>query len=308
MKKIVSIMLLLVLFAFLLACGQVEKNKKIEYRFYSEMSTTEDSVSVAVDGFQSASELNFSSAKKISINDADKIDSEKTISISGTKLKMTYQGSKQMEYDSHVKEELRTNNIVDRYECTEGEIRCSVKIFRNTGKLDSIIYYSRTSDKDLPFVKLEDKDLISKAEQVLSEQYGKDVLDEYILDRVEYVEDKAMYHVFYQRFMHGYAMDTFFSVYFNHNFELRALLSYRHSEYESVENDVTKEMIQQAEKALRERVPSTMTVQEDTMKVLIDYNTGKLYLQLYARRNNPVIHPETGEESYSGELFYVNIN
>ena len=324
MKKIMSLLLAALMIVSITSCGKTEQNvndndvnepadsdeqsKENRYVFYSG-GYTDGGTSGGKAGFLNASALQFDPDYQIT----DKIDTSslsqtKTISLNGSVYTLKYKNTRQRPSLGEGKAAFDRYNLYSTYTMAGATQTIRMQTY-HTGDLVSLHIVDR-NDVNVTSEKLSDGELLKKANDILSDWYGDNVLDKYRLrnGKIEYDEYSSYYDIVYQRMIHGYVADTLLSVTFNNAGEVRIVHSYYHFDYEALENEITAEMIQKAEQALRAQIPSSMTVQENATKVMIDFNTGKLYLRMYARRNASVIDPETGMETHTGEDFYVNIN
>ena len=278
-----------------------EEPKEIKYVFYSG-GYTDGGGSASQVGFLNVSALQFSDNYQRVLDDGKtSADKYKTLTVDGVKYDFSYSSVTQRSEIEDKKSEINKYNACHNYVISSGTHSGMLTIY-STGELKYLLIVNSLDDGNAS----SKEDLLVKANSVLCDFYGEDALNNYYLrNEDDYSEANA---VVYQRKFHGYVADTSLSVYFDSAGEVQVVNAGNHFDFNAIENDVTAEMIQQADEALRAQIPSSMTVQEDATKVMIDFNTGKLYLRMYARRNTSVIDPETGMETHTGEDFYVNIN
>ena len=239
----------------------------------------------------------------------NKVSNRKEITVDGQSYDFSYSYTRSSVLNDLSRSELSLYGECDVYTATQNDQSIQMSVYSHTGNVKS---WSRMgmlerADGEIPS-DVTEEEIIEKARSVIQAFYGEDVLEEYTSESVEYSKDYNVSSVRFYRNLYGYTADASFFVVISHDVGVVKVSAVRHYEFEVLENDVTEEMIQNAEQALRACVPSSMTVQENTVTVKFDVNTEKLYLELYAYRNTPVIDSVTGMESYIGEHFYVNIN
>ncbi|MBE6672475.1 MAG: hypothetical protein E7599_03010 [Ruminococcaceae bacterium] len=340
MKKIISIILALLLIASAMGCagekniqgnqnagqeqdGQNNQNsqddqnnrdpdnpeEEFKYVFYSGGSADGGAVAGA-SGFKDASELNFDLDKQLNtVKNQNKVSNRKEVAVDGQSYDFSYSYTRSSALSDLSRSELSLYGECDVYTATRDGKNVEMRVYNHTGNIRS---WSRSGllilgNQEIP-ADVTDEKVIEKARSIIQDVYGEDALDEYTSVSVDHAENSNAFSVRFYRDFHGYTAEACFFVVITNDMDIVKFSAFNHYEFNALENDVTEEMIKNAEQALRACVPSSMTVQENTVTVVFDVNTEKLYLELYARRNTPVIDSETGEESYVGDMFYVNIN
>ncbi len=305
MKRIIGLVLSVMLVLTCVSCGS-NKPKDVEYAFYADGSS--DGQARVLDGeYLDTSELDFEYFGTPITVDKEKINTGKSIVVDGFTWNAQYVESNQSVLKSSAKDKLHPYGIVDSYRTsTSPNEYARMDVYHQTGQLKDLFIFSE-DDKTLEKSDdLTDAMILEKARAAVVQFFGDDALDKYVEGDCTYQEQFNWYVVRFNRNLHGYLADTCFYIVLNHDGEVRKLSANNHYEFDAVENDVTAEMIKNAEVALRAQIPENLTVQEDATKVMIDGNTGKLFLRMYARETPT--YDEHGDKIPNGSgFFYVNI-
>ena len=301
MKKTISIVLALLFCVSIVSCGK----KKVVYTFYLGEGA-DNGERLSVEGFVDMSDLDFTGeSSDLEKLDKSKVSYTKSLSIDGVTWKIDYQGTKESNLQNCSKKKLQKFGQVDKYMSHTAQTYSTVHFYHETGELKSL-FLVVDGDKDLPKTKLTDDQLVEKAKDAIALYYGENALDQYELDEVSYIEDENWYSIAFDRYLYGYKLGASFQVILNAEGKIRKLSGGGYHKYAEVANDVTKEMIQNAETALREKIPEDLTVQEDVTKIVIESSTGKLYLRMYGGKK-PTYNEYGDMIPDNSGFFYVNI-
>ncbi len=295
-RKLLSFLLISVLLLSISGCGVSFDPNEIEYTAYSYSSaglvaSTESNGNSSSLHFASASDLKLSidmhESEKM-IEDAEK---NKSIAFQNQSFEATYVRSKVLPTQNSKQSTLQKNSLVDEYQ----KDKKTIQFRHSTGEM--IGYYE--GDKSIRSVSgdltLEEAEAL--AAQLLTELYGKDVLDEYTLGETQRIQ--SYWRVTYTRYLFGYPTEDEIRVHFNLKGELIFLKATYMGNYQHLEDEISKEHVEYAEELLRSSISSSWTV-ADYHRLVLDAD-GNCYVKLLAARKTCVV---TG----SGAEFYINVN
>ena len=150
---------------------------------------------------------------------------------------------------------------------------------------NEIVYFSnsRVSRREDGNFSIEQAE--AKAKQVVESLYGRESLEDYSFE-IELIEgnnNEKYYSAQYHRYVYGFKTEDNITVKLNMNGELAAVVSFERGIMSTAEQDLTKEEIENAIKAVNENFSSSWNISSDHY-IVIDSN-GDYYLRSNLARN-----------------------
>lgn len=312
MKKYCSVLLAVVMLG-LGGCNSVSSEPQqtvsttadeIEYTiYYSSEATLRERPARKETTGEKAPEIDYLPAetKKFDLLTQSEIDPNpnavpsRTVTIDGKEITVNYQSSYAGALSECSIDKLKENAFFDRYDINEpgaSGTKINVKFFRSTGKIsdyfDFNAYEAEGGD-------LTEEQAVQKAEAELVTLYGEDVLSRYKFHSVS-TNDNLIY-ICYKHYICDYPTSELISLIYNRNGQL-ASLSYSHPQlFVYVEDQITLDKIQSAEKLLRESIPEGVEI--NSTIIMMDAE-GVAYLLINGYRTD-----DTGYRYYCE--YFINL-
>ena len=301
MKKILSIILMLVMLAGLVSCREKEP-EPIDYQVYYAsnifLDGTEATPEVPEDlKAKSSSELQLTfsiSSFELVREDAEK---EKTLNIGEKEFVLEYKYTQTVKLGEKAKDSLGDFEYIDHYVLEGGNYRIYAEYYSKTGKL---IYYSNDEAiGDYKNEKFTFEMAQERSKELFESIYGVGALEKYTVD-VDFfdgVGEERQIKVDYRLNIHGVGADEFVRFVYTKNGFLVAFVANRYGQFEKLGN-ITAEAIENAEKALKGSFPDYFKFQ-DHKRLKVDKESGACVLEMAASNQNA-----KDKTSY---MYYINV-
>ncbi len=317
MKKITSVLLSMIM-VFLVGCSSVavdpnETNQsttdndtpnEVVYTIYGTSTLgnfSRGDGNVEEDSnikYGNISELDFLNSRTDDVVNID-AEREKTLVINGKELQFKYRRTYARTLASSKQEALSQFGYQDVYELYDENqtLSATAEFSSNNGELRFYL------DFDLSHSKVDsvltDEDAKALADELMLSIYGRELSDEYdVVVSSSDASDTNSVYVYYTRSIFGYTTDEVVRIELNGNGDLLSLNAERLRLFDSIKNELTLEMIQNAEDMLIDRISDLYTINSKT--IMLDANSGKFFLRIRA-----VYTSELGVE---GVEFFINVN
>lgn len=244
------------------------------------------------------SELDFLNSRTDDIVNID-AEREKTLVINGKELQFKYRRTYARTLASSKQEALSQFGYQDVYELYDKNqtLSATAEFSSNNGELRFYL------DFDLSHSKVDsvltDEDAKALADELMLSIYGGELSDEYdVVVSSSDASDTNSVYVYYTRSIFGYTTDEVVRIELNGNGDLLSLNAERLRLFDSIKNELTLEMIQNAEDMLIDRISDLYTINSKT--IMLDANSGKFFLRIRATY--------TSELGVEGVEFFINVN
>lgn len=289
MKKFFLIISILLVIAILSSCQTNDSNvsnntvqtdapkNPVNYVMYADFATGAGE-NASIDAARPDIELKPSAEKNFNISDREPIEEplKSTTEIKRFEiLEKTYEVTYASSYSSVVS--LETNRTINQY-TADGLI---VDFVEETNEI--LIFMDSSVDKNAEGT-LSKEQAIEKAKKIIENIYGIDTSKNYTIDAsLEESPQKKIYHISGRRYVHGFKTCDEIIINLNMNGELASIGATKNGTMSTAEQDITKEEIENAINAVKEKFSASWTVSDDHW-IVTDY-TGAYYLRTIIARS-----------------------
>ena len=296
MKKIISIILILVMCISLVSCREKEP-EIVEYKgFFEQFLFDSSSAQAMIDkGYNKASELDLSVywLEKV---DQTNVKEEIQFEYMGVEYTLKYNGvSFCSNYSNCQNEDLLDDRVLDFYEYKDLNTTLEAYINRETGNAE-LIYSSFKGAKSGDF-SIEDAQ--TKGEKYIKSVYGKDALDGYVVS-AEYYEKTKTYAVSFRKYIDDIATEDYISISYDLKGNIYSLSALNYGQIQKVSNRITKQSIENAAAKIQEDFGENYIIKRSLFMIYLDSKTGIAYL-------GAVVQEKNKKTPESAIMVYVNL-
>lgn len=281
MKKIISIILILVMCTGLVSCSKApEEPEIVEYKGYYDPYLTELSPLhelLADKGYTKGSDLSFGDTR---LTEADGSGAKKEIQFEymGTEYTLKYTGNSVLsDYAECQNEKVRDDKILDTYNLySEGEEFVLARVNRETEVVEFFYSYGFKYPVFGDFT-LEDAE--KKGEEYIKSIYGKNALDGYKINLSEYDKTDRTYHVSYRKAIDDVvASNDYITIEFDLEGNIVSFSASNYGYVHKVSDRITAQSIENAAAKIRADFGEEYSIKKGCFMLHSDSKTGMVYL------------------------------
>ena len=316
MKKIISIILILVMCTGLVSCSKAPEEpeivevKEVKYKGYFDTYLITPQMSVyevfTGKGYVSASKLNFGDRQIIESNRGD-APKERTFEYMGEEYTLKYCGSVISDYAFCDDKRIRDEKFIDAYIYRDPDnlnFYVHAEFNRKTEKVE--FFYS--SGVELPTVGFfTPEDAEEKAAEYIKSLYGEKALEGYEVAYSMYWYDSIdrcyEVQVNYSRAFFGIDSDDYITMSFDLKGNITSFSAAHYGYIDALSDEITEERIENALKKLQADFGELYDYEFESgmRRLLLDTRSGKVYLEA------TLVHKNDPEDWWGETNVYINL-